>query len=119
MSPDRPVPMWHGRCERRVMPPASPRSPEQMTSDVQARRSAERASAAGSLHVRQNVRVPKPLAFVAVLAILWPGAAHAQFGYPRPYPPQYGYRYVGPDSSLRISVTPKQAAVYVDGYFAG
>jgi hypothetical protein len=90
-----------------------------MTSDAQARRSAERATAAGSLHVRQNLRVPRPIAFVAVLAILWPGAALAQFGYPRPYPPPYGYRYAEPDSSLRISVTPKQATVYVDGYFAG
>jgi hypothetical protein len=34
-----------------------------------------------------------------------------------PYP--YGaYRY-GPESDLRIDVTPKEAAVYVDGYFAG
>jgi hypothetical protein len=71
------------------------------------------------MHVRHNIRVPRPFAFVAVLALLWPGAAHAQVGYPRPYPSPYGYRYAEPDSSLRISVTPKQAAVYVDGYFAG
>jgi hypothetical protein len=90
-----------------------------MTSDDQACRSAQCATAAGSLHVRQNIRGPRPLAFVPLLVMLWPGAAHAQFGYPRPYPYPYGYRYAEPDSSLRISVTPKQAAVYVDGYFAG
>jgi hypothetical protein len=89
------------------------------TSDGQVRPSAERATAAGSLHVRQNIRVLKSLAFVAVLVMLWPSAASAQFGYPRPYPPPYGYRYAEPDSSLRFSVKPKQAAVYVDGYFAG
>jgi hypothetical protein len=90
-----------------------------MTSDGQDRPSARRATASGSLHVRQNIRLPKPLAFVAVLVMLWPGAADAQFGYPRPYPSPYGYRYAEPDSSLKVSVKPKQAAVYVDGYFAG
>jgi hypothetical protein len=88
-----------------------------MTSDGQDRPSARCATASGSFYVRQNIRLPKPLAFVAVLVMLWPGAAHAQFGYPRPYP--YGYRYAEPDSSLKVSVKPKQAAVYVDGYFAG
>jgi hypothetical protein len=90
-----------------------------MTNDGQVRPSAERATAAGSLHVRQNIRATRPLAFLAVLVMLWPSAARAQFGYPRPYPPPYGYRYAGPDSSLKISVKPRQAAVYVDGYFAG
>jgi hypothetical protein len=90
-----------------------------MTNDDQARRRAERATAAGSQHVRQNIRIPELLAFVAVLMLLWPSAARAQFGYPRPYPPPYGYRYAGPDSSLKISVKPRQAGVYVDGYFAG
>jgi hypothetical protein len=90
-----------------------------MTNDGQARPSAERATAAGSLHVRQNIRVPNPLAFLAIIVLLWPSAAHAQFGYPPPYPRPYGYRYAQPDSSLRLSVKPKQAAVYVDGYFAG
>jgi hypothetical protein len=90
-----------------------------MTSDGQDRPSARRATASGSLHVRQNIRLSKPLALVAVLVMAWPSAARAQFGYPRPYPPPYGYRYAEPDSSLRVSVKPKQAAVYVDGYFAG
>lgn len=58
------------------------------------------------------------LAF-ASLAIGWtlsPATAEAQFRFPYPYP--YGYRYM-PESDLRLEVTPKEAAVYVDGYFAG
>jgi hypothetical protein len=46
-----------------------------------------------------------------------PGAVSAQFRYPPPYP-YGGYRYAS-ESNLRIDVTPKEAAVYVDGYFAG
>lgn len=61
-----------------------------------------------------------PYLAIGLLAIAWalpPADAHAQFRYPFPYP--YGaYRY-GPESDLRIDVTPKEAAVYVDGYFAG
>jgi len=34
-------------------------------------------------------------------------------GYP------YGYRYAAPDASVRFDVKPKDAAVYVDGYYAG
>src|SRR4051812_16784756 len=34
-------------------------------------------------------------------------------GYP------YGYRYAAPDASLKFDVKPKDAAVYVDGYYAG
>lgn len=50
-----------------------------------------------------------------VLAL--PGPAAAQWRYP-PYPP-YGYRYAQPESHLRLNVKPKEASVYVDGYFAG
>jgi hypothetical protein len=40
------------------------------------------------------------------------------FGYPYgPYPP-YPYRY-DPGAAIRLEVTPKQAEVYVDGYYAG
>jgi hypothetical protein len=34
-----------------------------------------------------------------------------------PYPP--AYRYLNAEASVRIEVTPKQAEVYVDGYYAG
>jgi hypothetical protein len=44
-----------------------------------------------------------------------PGAAQIRYPMPGPYP--YGYRE--PDSSLRIEVKPKEASVYVDGYYAG
>src|SRR5262245_60806499 len=38
------------------------------------------------------------------------------WGYPYPY--RGGYR-VGPDGSVKLEVKPKQAEVYVDGYYAG
>ena len=52
-----------------------------------------------------------------LVAVALPTAGQAQFRYPPyyPYPIYYGY----PDSSLRIKVKPKDASVYVDGYFAG
>jgi hypothetical protein len=66
------------------------------------------------------VRRHLPHLAIGSLAIAWalvPADAHAQFRYPFPYP--YGaYRYA-PESDLRIDVTPKEAGVYVDGYFAG
>jgi hypothetical protein len=51
---------------------------------------------------------------VAVLAIIWPADARAQ------YPPPFGYpvRY-DISSSVRIVATPRDAEVYVDGYYAG
>ncbi len=54
--------------------------------------------------------------------LLTPPAASAQWRYPPGYPgyPGYpSYRYAQPESHLRIDVTPKEASVYVDGYFAG
>ena len=41
----------------------------------------------------------------------------AQWG-PYPYPPPYGY-YGWIDASVRLEVTPRDAEVYVDGYYAG
>src|SRR4051794_31053515 len=42
------------------------------------------------------------------------------FQYPYPYPPYpYAYHAVAPDSSVRLDVKPKNAEVYVDGYYAG
>ncbi|MCU1385470.1 MAG: hypothetical protein JWL71_4167 [Acidobacteria bacterium] len=39
------------------------------------------------------------------------------FQYPRPY--GYGYRGYEPEASVRLEVKPKDAEVYVDGYYAG
>lgn len=49
-------------------------------------------------------------------AIFVPAAVQAQFRYPPIYAP---YRYLAPESDLRFNVKPKEAEVYVDGYFAG
>lgn len=46
-----------------------------------------------------------------------PWFGDGQFGYPYPYPYR-GYR-VDPGASVRIEVKPKEAEVYVDGYYAG
>lgn len=56
---------------------------------------------------------------IAPLLALWlPSAAAAQWPYPA-YPGSPAYRFAGTEGSLRIKVKPNQAAVYVDGYFAG
>jgi len=44
------------------------------------------------------------------------------YGYPYQYPIgryPYGYRFAEPDSAVRLEVSPKEAEVYVDGYYAG
>lgn len=52
-----------------------------------------------------------------LLSVALPAPAAAQWRrYPYPYP---AYRYYQPESNLRLNVTPRDAAVYVDGYFAG
>jgi hypothetical protein len=43
-------------------------------------------------------------------------APYAPWGYPYPYPYPYAY---DPSASVRLEVTPKEAEVYVDGYYAG
>ena len=45
------------------------------------------------------------------------GVGWPYYGYPYPYP--YAYPYYYSDGSLRLQVTPKEAQVYVDGYYAG
>jgi hypothetical protein len=61
---------------------------------------------------------------LVVVLVLFAGALYAgaaaegQVGYPPPYPYPY-YNYAEPESDLRIVVKPKDASVYVDGYFAG
>jgi hypothetical protein len=48
----------------------------------------------------------------------WYGYPWYPYQYPiGPYP--YGYRYAQPDSAVRLEVTPKEAEVFIDGYYAG
>jgi hypothetical protein len=37
----------------------------------------------------------------------------------RRFPPPFPYRQFDPDSAVRLEVTPREAEVYVDGYYAG
>ena len=56
---------------------------------------------------------------MASLLLSFASEARAQF-YPPAYPPPSGgYTYVGPESHLRLMITPREAMVYVDGYLAG
>ncbi|HYM24220.1 MAG TPA: PEGA domain-containing protein [Vicinamibacterales bacterium] len=49
----------------------------------------------------------------------WWGLADAQWG-PYPYPYPYPFRRaIDPGASVRLEVKPKEAEVYVDGYYAG
>lgn len=44
------------------------------------------------------------------------------YGYQYPYPPRpygFGYRTYEPEASVRLEVKPREAEVYVDGYYAG
>ena len=59
------------------------------------------------------------LLFSLLAIVAMPRPASAQWRYPPLYPPYGGYRYATPESNLRINVTPKDALVYVDGFFAG
>jgi hypothetical protein len=54
----------------------------------------------------------------ALVAVAWPSTGEAQIWYPAPYPPAYRYN-VDPGAAVRLDVTPKEAEVYVDGYYAG
>jgi hypothetical protein len=49
---------------------------------------------------------------------LQPNEALAQWRYP-PGPAYPAYRYAGAESHLRVTMKPRDASVYVDGYFAG
>src|SRR5262245_50113648 len=75
---------------------------------------------ARSTDVRWNIRLAVPsLLMASVLVLSVASEARAQ-AYPPPYPPPLGgYTYVGPESHLRLVVTPREAMVYVDGYLAG
>jgi hypothetical protein len=48
----------------------------------------------------------------------WYGYPWFYYQYPGPRYP-YGYRYAEPDAAVRIEVTPREAEVFVDGYYAG
>ena len=61
-------------------------------------------------------RMPGLVIVLAAAAATLPSPVAAQLRYPPAYP---GYRYAAPESDLRIAVKPKEADVYVDGYFAG
>lgn len=63
---------------------------------------------------RSSLLIVMPLA-TAALVLLVPSRSSAQWRYPG-YP---AYRYAAPESDLRFSIKPKNASVYVDGYFAG
>jgi hypothetical protein len=58
------------------------------------------------------------VAVAALIAVAWPSTSEAQIWYPPPYPPAYRYA-VDPGAAVRLDVTPKEAEVYVDGYYAG
>lgn len=57
-----------------------------------------------------------PVAMLCAFAA--PLAAQVRIMYP-PMPYAYPYQFAGPESNVRLQITPKQAAVYIDGYFAG
>jgi len=66
----------------------------------------------------------RPSSSVFARLVLWvitltafPVTATAQWGYP--FPPYPAVHPVPPDSSIRLDVEPRDAEVYVDGYYAG
>lgn len=63
--------------------------------------------------MRRNVRsLIVSSALLATTVVMWPAAAHAQF-------PPFRYSRYSDESSLRVQVQPREAQVFVDGYFAG
>jgi PEGA domain len=71
------------------------------------------ASLTGEVPVRRPPHLV--LLLLPLAGVLLPTSLQAQFRYPPIYP---AYRYAS-ESDLRFMVKPKDAAVYVDGYFAG
>ena len=69
---------------------------------------------------RSNVVWPNlsraiPSLFIPCVLLALASDARAQ-AYP---PPVGGYTYIGPESHLRLVITPREAQVFVDGYLAG
>jgi PEGA domain-containing protein len=65
-----------------------------------------------------RLRTRLTVAVFAITSVAIPAAAHAQFRYPPMYPypaSRYGYA----EADLRVKVKPKEAAVYIDGFYAG
>jgi hypothetical protein len=62
-------------------------------------------------------RLRAPIGIAALLMLAPSAPAGAQIWYPGPYYP--AVHYAAPDASVKFDVKPKDAAVYVDGYFAG
>jgi len=61
---------------------------------------------------------PYPYYYPYYASPFWYGYPWFSFSYPfGPYP--YGYPYYSYESSIRLEVKPKEAEVYVDGYYAG
>jgi hypothetical protein len=74
---------------------------------------------ARSTDVRWNIRLAVPGLLMASVLLSFASEARGQI-YPPAYPPPSGgYTYVGPESHLRLMITPREAMVYVDGYLAG
>jgi len=69
--------------------------------------------------VRPNLSRAIPSLFITCVFLALASDARAQ-AYPPPYPPPLGgYTYIGPESHLRLVITPREAQVFVDGYLAG
>ena len=69
--------------------------------------------------MRWNIRLAVPRLLMASVLLSFASEARAQI-YPPAYPPPSGgYTYIGPESHLRLMITPREAMVYVDGYLAG
>src|SRR5471032_1575380 len=68
-------------------------------------------------HVSSHKRLALLVTAATLFTMAWSATSEAQF-YPYPYPPVYRAGY-GAEGSLRIEATPKDAEVYVDGYYAG
>jgi len=69
--------------------------------------------------VRWSIRSAVSSLLMASALLSFASEARAQ-AYPPAYPPPLGgYTYAGPESHLRLAITPREAMVYVDGYLAG
>lgn len=69
--------------------------------------------------MRWSIRSAVSSLLMASALLSFASEARAQ-AYPPAYPPPLGgYTYAGPESHLRLAITPREAMVYVDGYLAG